>query len=581
MAEFLNFIFVIGVVVLLFGAAIFVHEFGHFWVALKRGLKVEEFAIGFGPILWSREKDGILYSIRWIPAGGFVKLPQMLTSEALEGKPKEEDDEGEPEDDSDSSDENQTPKEEPEEELPPVSPWSKILVAFAGPFMNVVFAIVIAFVLWGIGVLKPGTDPIVGYVETKDGEYSKVEPGDKFLKVSGQPVDSWQDVILGVLDHQGDMVPVMLERGGKSFDVTLQADTSGGRFKMLHITSREQLTVGALDKKGYLTGIGLEPGDQILKVNDREIHSQYHLVDQLLSSPGEKTILVSRDGNEKAIAFTTPEHVGVKVLEVPMPKLGSWDSFWTSIGLMAEQEIPPTPAIEAGVKKGDLILNINGESLTNTRQLIRRIQASGDREVRLKVLRDNEVMPLTVTPRINPGTQRVQIGIALGDDAGIIFQPPSPSYREVKPGPTPWAQIEDVWSKTITTIGALFRSSETGVGAKDLSGPVGILGMLSIFVNTDYRLALSFLVLLNINLAILNLLPVPVLDGGHIVMSIIEKIRNKPISIRVQEYATTVFALMLLSFMLYVTFFDIKERIPLFKELFSRDAKIQQEPLPE
>ena len=138
-----------------------------------------------------------------------------------------------------------------------------------------------------------------------------------------------------------------------------------------------------------------------------------------------------------------------------------------------------------------------------------------------------------------------------------------------------------MWSKTITTIGALFRSSETGVGAKDLSGPVGILGMLSIFVNTDYRLALSFLVLLNINLAILNLLPVPVLDGGHIVMSIIEKIRNKPISIRVQEYATTVFALMLLSFMLYVTFFDIKERIPLFKELFSRDAKIQQEPFPE
>ena len=91
MAEILNFIFVIGVVILLFGAAIFVHEFGHFWVALKRGLKVEEFAIGFGPILWSREKDGILYSVRWIPAGGFVKLPQMLTSEAIEGKPEKTD----------------------------------------------------------------------------------------------------------------------------------------------------------------------------------------------------------------------------------------------------------------------------------------------------------------------------------------------------------------------------------------------------------------------------------------------------------------------------------------------------------
>ena len=82
MAELLNYFYVAGVVLLLFGAAIFVHEFGHFWVALKRGLKVEEFAIGFGPIIWSKEHEGILYSIRLIPAGGFVKLPQMLTSEA-------------------------------------------------------------------------------------------------------------------------------------------------------------------------------------------------------------------------------------------------------------------------------------------------------------------------------------------------------------------------------------------------------------------------------------------------------------------------------------------------------------------
>ena len=88
MADILNIIYVVAVVFLLFGAAIFVHEFGHFWVALKRGLKVEEFAIGFGPIIWSKTHEGILYYIRAIPAGGFVKLPQMLTSEAIEGKPE-------------------------------------------------------------------------------------------------------------------------------------------------------------------------------------------------------------------------------------------------------------------------------------------------------------------------------------------------------------------------------------------------------------------------------------------------------------------------------------------------------------
>ena len=86
----LNVIYVIAAVLALFGAAIFIHEFGHFWVARKLGMKVEEFAVGFGPKIHSRKRDGIEYSIRWIPAGGFVKLPQMITAEALEGQSAEE-----------------------------------------------------------------------------------------------------------------------------------------------------------------------------------------------------------------------------------------------------------------------------------------------------------------------------------------------------------------------------------------------------------------------------------------------------------------------------------------------------------
>ncbi len=83
-------IYVVVAVLLLFASAIFIHEWGHFFVARLCGMKVEEFAIGFGKILWKREKDGVLYTIRMIPAGGFVKLPQMITSEAIEGKSGEE-----------------------------------------------------------------------------------------------------------------------------------------------------------------------------------------------------------------------------------------------------------------------------------------------------------------------------------------------------------------------------------------------------------------------------------------------------------------------------------------------------------
>src|SRR5512144_675350 len=107
--QILSWIYVVVAVVLLFGATVFVHEFGHFWMARRRGLKVEGFSIGFGPKIFGWTRDGIDYAWRWIPAGGYVKLPQMVTSEALEGKSEE------------------TPK------LPPVSPFSKILVALAGP----------------------------------------------------------------------------------------------------------------------------------------------------------------------------------------------------------------------------------------------------------------------------------------------------------------------------------------------------------------------------------------------------------------------------------------------------------------
>src|SRR5271168_314566 len=87
----LSTLYIAAGVVFLFGAAIFVHEFGHYWVARKRGLKVEAFAIGFGPKIFSWVRDGIDYSVRWIPAGGFVKLPQMMTSSAIEGEAKKDD----------------------------------------------------------------------------------------------------------------------------------------------------------------------------------------------------------------------------------------------------------------------------------------------------------------------------------------------------------------------------------------------------------------------------------------------------------------------------------------------------------
>lgn len=456
MQVYLEYLYVAAAVILLFGAAVFVHEWGHYWVARKRGLKVEAFAIGFGPKIFSWVRDGIEYSWRWIPAGGFVKLPQMITSEALEGENK-----GEP--------------------LPPASPLSKILVAFAGPFMNVVFAFVLATIIYFVGLPMLVNPSIIGYVSPDSAEHKLgIREGDKIVMVDGKAVRTWQDVQeKTVLAHTSNL-EVVIQRGDdrKTYHLEAKPSEIGGKF------------------------LNLEPKDH-------------------------PAVLQTREGSS---------------------------------------------AEKAGVQAKDVIRSFGGIPVSGREQLIAMVQERPGKPTELVVERGEkkELVTLTVTPQEVPnGNPKVQIGIIFGSAVNV--------YEVQKPGPLPHHQIAAVWNQMVGTISALIHSDKTGVGAKDLSGPVGIFAMLGERVKTDWRLALSFLVLLNINLAVLNLLPLPVLDGGHIVMSLFEAIFRRPLPVKIQEYATTVFALALISFMLYVSFHDIK-RFSLFKSMYQQENKVEGAP---
>jgi regulator of sigma E protease len=458
MSRIFNDLYIAAGVVFLFGAAIFVHEFGHFWVALWRGLKVEEFAIGFGPKIVSWTRQGIAYSLRWIPAGGFVKLPQMITSEAIEG----------------ASNKEQAP-------LPPVSALSKILVSAAGPAMNVVFAFLIASVIYFVGLPVPVNPPNIGYVDPKSPEGKLgIHEDDRIVAVNGKPVKSWDDI------YQTTILALTNE-----FDVTI---VQGGATNKNGATNVYALTAEANTAIGLKT-LNLDPKD--------------HLV----------------------------------------------------IGQVSEG----TAAAAAGVQPEDEIVAFAGTPISSHDEFTNLIQAFGGKKTPLVVRRASQLMTLEVTPAINP-SQKVfvlGVGFAPGKDVFDIEHP------------TPWAQVREVCEQVYGTVTALVHSHDSGVKASDLSGPVGIASMLALQVQADYRLALHFLVMLNINLAILNMLPIPVLDGGHIVMAILEKIRRRPLEVRILEYTTTVFAVLLVSFMLYVTFFDIK-RIPLIHSLFNRKTQIEQ-----
>lgn len=454
MTQILNILYVVAAVVFLFGTAVFIHEYGHFWMARRRGLKVEAFAIGFGPKIFGWTKDGIDYAWRWIPAGGYVKLPQMVTAESIEGK-------------SDSA-----------EPLPPITPLSKILVAFAGPFMNVVGAFAIAAIIYFVGLPVPVNPPIIGYVEPGSPEAKLgIQEGDVIVQVADRPIKSWEDVQETTILARTNVLPVVIARAG--------------------VRTTYQLTTVVNEAFG-LKVLNLDPRD----------------------------------------------HPVIKEV-----KAGS-------------------AAQEAGLQMEDTIVSFAKIPIAGREQFVKLVQARANVATEIIIKRGEQKLTLAITPKLNPGSGKGLIGAQIGGSSAVV-------YQVQRPGPTPWAQVKDVWDKTVNTFAALWHSKQTGVGAKDLSGPVGIFAMLGAQVNADYRLALSFLVLLNVNLAFLNLLPLPVLDGGHILMAILEKLRGRPLSVKFIEYSTTVFAVLLISFMLYVTFFDLK-RIPLFKSMFKREMTIEQ-----
>ncbi|MDI9401262.1 MAG: RIP metalloprotease RseP [Limisphaerales bacterium] len=457
----LQLIYVIVCVLLLFGAAVFVHEFGHFWVALKCGMKVEEFAIGFGPKIKSWKRNGIEYSLRWIPAGGFVRLPQMVTSEALEGAS--------------------------EEPCPPAAPWKRILTAFAGPTMNLVFAFALATLLCLVGLPYLINPPVIGYVDPASEEYQMgIRYGDEIVMVDGKAVRSWEEVNEACILSRSSVLPFVMKRDG-----------------VLH-TNELKLTV------------------------DPNIH--------------------------EISGFTWK-----------LPNLGGKD-------LPVAQRVEPDGAgAQAGMQDGDHITSFNGMPVLGREHFVELVKAHPGQECQVAVSRPLEEggmtnLVLSVVPADVGGQGKLSVYLTT---EGKL------TYAVQWPGPWPWENVWSVFERTYKTIAALFYSKETGIGVKDLSGPPGILAMLAAYVKGDYRLALNFMVLLNVSLAILNLLPIPVLDGGHIVMSTYEWVTRRSVSIRFLEYVNTAFAFLLIGFMIYVSFNDIK-KFSLFSGMYKQGVQFEE-----
>ena len=448
--EILTYAQALFLVVFFFGASIFVHELGHFLAALWRGLKVTRFSIGFGPRLWTWKREGIEYCISLLPIGGYVALPQLGHMEMIEGKAEEE------------------------IESKSISWTSKVIVLVAGAFFNVLFALLVASLLYLLGgrpVQATNDTTRIGFVPQSisiDGEILQnpafsagLRQGDIITAIDGEPVHRWEEVDLKVIMGSG-----------KTRD-----DRPMSTFSLL--------------RQGEAINVDVFP---------------------IIGGP-ERTRLVH-------LRPATPAIVG-KLMK-------------------------NSPAERAELMEGDEILTMAGSQIISVEQISQYVGKVDETPIEFTIRRDGKVITKIIQPvsiQINPQGEYAPM-------LGIRWMPGTTTLRE-----NPFTQLKNVIHLTFTTLERLFHPG-SDIGIRHLSGPLGIGTLIFQFALADFRYVLWIVVIINVNLAILNLLPIPVLDGGHIALASLERLLGKPMPQNLLLSLQSAFLILLLSLMVYVTIFD-------------------------
>ena len=297
---------------------------------------------------------------------------------------------------------------------------------------------------------------------------------------------------------------------------------------------------------------GLQAGDKILAVDGKPVRRFMGMNDSVSWD------VVRSEGNKIAVKFQRDGNVQTVWVEPYKAETRGWrrKSVRQLLIYPAETPIidkvePNTPAAAAGLRLGDIIRGFDQTPMYNPIALLEYISKHPKDQLVLHIERAGARfdVPVQPTPLRTQGEMKPRIGIQW-DTTGIM----SISH------PNPIEQIYNSVTSTLKTIGAV-ASPKSDVKLQHLSGPVGIWNIYVRLFEAEggWKLALWFSVILNVNLAILNMLPIPVLDGGHIVLALIESIRRRPVNIRVLEIVQTTCAVVIIGYMLYITFFDVQD----------------------
>lgn len=525
--------------VILLGILIFVHELGHFLVARWCGVRVETFSLGFGKKIFSLKKGDTTYCISIIPLGGYVKMF------------------------------GEQPGEEIAEDQKPFSfshktVWQRIAVVLAGPLMNFFFAILVLAVVAITG--EKAKTPVLGDIEPHSPAYSfGFRSGDTLKQLQGKNIQTYEDVakVLNqahgkevsfevIRENTGEAVAVKAPVVAKPNPNVLSTEEFVGEIEGFNLSSAS--TFVGLPDSSPLTKLGLKTGDKVKAVNGvptkywRELQSQL----QQASTSSPLVLDVLRD--TESFTVTVAQSKLIKAFTLEALKLESAELYLSEV-------IDKSPAQDAGLQKDDRILSINGQNITSWSDVVNNIKSfSGEGLIKIQIARADKVLAKEIKPQLTTqmgfsGTEEKRYTIGIKPYVNIT----DPEFMVVKTN-NPFTAlargIDRSWSLSVMTVMSFVRLIQNKISPKNIGGVISIGQAASESFKMGLEQFLQMMALISINLFILNLLPIPILDGGHLVFYSIEAIKGSPLSLKKMAIAQQVGLILLMSLMLFALFND-------------------------
>ena len=434
------------------GILVAVHEYGHFWMARRMGIRVLRFSIGFGKALWSRRgADGTEYAVAAIPLGGYVKLlderegpvDPALASQAYNRKPV----------------------------------WARILVLLAGPFANFLFAVVAYWVLFVAGI--PALKPVVGEVEADSiAARAGLQAGDEIVGVGGQDTGTREAAVLALLDEL---------MNGRDLELEVRDEAGDSRALRLRIEGERR----ALTEPGaLLSGLGFD--------------FWYPVV---------------------------PARVG-KVL-------------------------PGSPAERAGLREGDEIREVAGQPVADFQSLVAAVQPKPGSRLEFTIGRDGQTLTVPVEVEAQREGERLVGRIGVQPAAPAALPDGMRTLERYGPVSAIARAADKTWGMSVLTVRMLWNVATGDVSVKNLSGPINIAEYAGFSARQGILAFLSFLAIVSVSLFVLNLLPIPILDGGQILYQLAELAKGSPLSERAQAVGQQIGLLLLLVLMSFAFYNDL------------------------